>query len=160
MDDEMKKILEMGGRAAAHLEPTSASEADKVTHQDVLLMVQAALQMARQDQTLHVTEKRLIKRLVTVGHVNQQELTEIQDMAHEDIALMIDRISGRKARKAFLLTIVAVAIADEELDPAEEKMIALLTKRLGVGAIDLKQHNYEEIEGLVLKFVASAKVTR
>jgi|SRR3989339_2006411 len=158
----MKKILALGGRAAANLdkEISETSQEDKVTHQDVLLMVQAALQMAQRDEVLHDNEKRLIKRIVSVGHVNQQELQEIQDMSKEDISLMIDRISGKKARKAFLLTIVAVAIADDDLDPSEQEMITQLTERLGVGAIDISKHTYPEIEGLVLKFVASAKVSR
>ena len=162
METDMKKILEMGGRAAAELDkdlkvhPT----ADRVTHQDVLLIVQAAVQMAQRDSKLDITEKRLISRMVKVGHVSSQELKEVHELAKEDIGLMIDRLSGRKSRKAFLLAIVAVAMADEDIDPEEVKMIAGLTEKLGVGNIDIEKHKYEEIEDLVLKFVASAALSR
>ncbi|MDT8447488.1 MAG: hypothetical protein RRB13_11405 [bacterium] len=158
----MNKILAMGGRAAAELEKEAKSGQpdDRLRHQDVLIFVQAALQMATSDDDLHVTEKRLIKRIVQVGHVTPQELKEVQDMAREDMSHLIQRLSGRKARKALLLTLVAVALADDTLEESERKLIADMTEKLDVGNIDINQHSYEEMESLVLKFVASAKVSR
>jgi len=158
----MKKILEMGGRAAATLDKDLQAKpvADRVTHQDVLLLVQAAIQMAQRDAKLDITEKRLISKMVKVGRVNASEMKEIHELAKEDISLMIDRLSGRKAKKAFLLAIVAVAMADEDVDPEELRMIMDLTRALGVGQIDLRQHKYEEVEDLVLKFIASAAMSR
>jgi len=158
----MKKILEMGGRAAANLDKDLRVNpaADRVTHQDVLLIVQAAIQMAQRDSKLDITEKRLISKMVKVGRINSQEMKEIQELASEDISLMIDRLSGRKSKKAFLLAIVAVAMADEDVDPEELRMITDLTGVLGVGQIDLSQHKYEEVEDLVLKFIASAPMKR
>jgi len=105
MDPEMQKILEIGGRAAADIDKAMHTHPmeDKVTHQDVLLMVQAALQMAQRDAKLEVSEKNLIARMVKIGRVNPQELSEIKDMSHEDIGLMIDRLSGKKALKRVLL---------------------------------------------------------
>lgn len=162
IDPQMQKILEIGGRAAANLDKEMHEHpmADKVTHQDVLLMVQAALQMAQRDSKLETSEKNLIARMVKIGRVNPQELAEIKDMSHEDIGLMIDRLSGKKARKAFLLTLVAVAMADEELEASEKQMIESLTEKLGVGHIDLSKHNFLEVEDLVMKFVASAASSR
>lgn len=162
METDMNKILALGGKAAAELEKEvkGTPAEDRVLHQDVLIMIQAALQMATADDELHVTEKRLIKRMVQVGHVSALELKEIQDMAHEEMGNLIMRLSGRKARKALLLTLVATALADEHLDDNEKNLIAQMTEKLGVGNIDLDQHSYEEMEGLVLKFVASAKVNR
>ncbi len=78
----------------------------------------------------------------------------------EDIDQLSEKLSSKKAKKAFLLTLATMALADQVIDPSEKKMLDQLTKNLDVGKVKLNNLTFQECEDMVMKLISSADLPR
>ena len=125
-----------------------------ITHKDLLIIIEGAFQMAKQDLKIVEAEKNLLDKMLEAAGIEAEELTDFQNLSSLDIKELSRQLSSEKAKKLLLLTLVAVALADQTVDKSEKEMVDSLTKELNVGQIDIGKISYENCEKMILKLLS------
>jgi uncharacterized tellurite resistance protein B-like protein len=125
-----------------------------ITHKDLLIIIEGAFQMAKQDLKIVEAEKGLLNKILDTAGIEAKELKDFEDSGSVDIKELSNQLSSDKAKKLFLLTLVAVALADQTVDKSEKEMVDSLTKELNVGQIDIGKISYENCEKMILKLLS------
>ena len=110
--------------------------------------------MARQDLKIVEAEKGLLNKMVEAAGIEAKELKDFQDSSSLDVKELSSQLTSEKAKKLLLLTLVAVALADQTVDKSEKEMVDSLTKELNVGQIDIGNVTYENCEKTILKILS------
>jgi len=110
--------------------------------------------MARKDLKIVEAEKNLLDKMLEAAGIEAEELTDFQNLSSLDIKELSRQLSSEKAKKLLLLTLVAVALADQTVDKSEKEMVDSLTKELNVGQIDIGKISYENCEKMILKLLS------
>jgi len=131
---------------------------EKITHEELLIIYQGALEMARVDRQLTAREKEFLAELVELGRITQDEITLMEAALERDIFSLAKNLSSNLAKKTFLLTIATMAIADKKLHPKEKKLLINLTKQLNVGKVRLAGLSFQSSERMVLKLLSKVEV--
>ena len=129
----------------------------EITDTDLLIMLKAAIQMSSVDESIAQQEKAFLKKLLKINNLGVSKLSELRSSVHEDVAKLSRKLSSPKAKKAFLLTLAAMALADEELDNKEERMLEKLTRELEVGKVKISELTFASCESMVLKLLANVE---
>ena len=125
-----------------------------ITYKDLLIIIEGAFQMARKDLKIVEAEKNLLDKMLEAAGIEAEELTDFQNLSSLDIKELSRQLSSEKAKKLLLLTLVAVALADQTVDKSEKEMVDSLTKELNVGQIDIGKISYENCEKMILKLLS------
>ncbi|MBT3747549.1 MAG: hypothetical protein HOG34_01095 [Bacteroidetes bacterium] len=125
-----------------------------ITYKDILIIIEGAFQMARKDLKIVEAEKNLLDKMLEAAGIEAEELTDFQNLSSLDIKELSRQLSSEKAKKLLLLTLVAVALADQTVDKSEKEMVDSLTKELNVGQIDIGKISYENCEKMILKLLS------
>ena len=125
-----------------------------ITYKDLLIIIEGAFQMARQDLKIVEAEKGLLNKMVEAAGIEAKELKDFQDSSSLDVKELSSQLTSEKAKKLLLLTLVAVALADQTVDKSEKEMVDSLTKELNVGQIDIGKISYENCEKMILKLLS------
>ena len=125
-----------------------------ITYKDLLIIIEGAFQMARQDLKIVEAEKGLLNKMVEAAGIEAKELKDFQDSSSLDVKELSSQLTSEKAKKLLLLTLVAVALADQTVDKSEKEMVDSLTKELNVGQIDIGKISYENWEKMILKLLS------
>ena len=110
--------------------------------------------MAQQDSQVVVQEEGLIKKLIDIADLDLEEFQDLQAPLEEDIEALCDQLSDDRAKKIFLLTMVAVANVDEDFDASEKDFLDALSEKLQVGRVKLDEQTIQACEKEVLKIMA------
>ena len=129
----------------------------QITQADIVILLKAVIQMANIDGSFDPREKAFFEKLVYKGKINSTVVDETIIPNQDDIDALSEELSSLKAKKAFLLTLAAMALADFKIDPREKKMLTSLTKRLDVGQVKLSDLTFEECEDMVLKLISDSQ---
>ena len=125
-----------------------------ITYKDLLIVIEGAFQMARQDLKVVEAEQNLLNKMVEAAGIEAKELKDFQDSSSLDVKELSSQLTSEKAKKLLLLTLVAVALADQTVDKSEKEMVDSLTKELNVGQIDIGKISYENCEKTILKILS------
>lgn len=109
--------------------------------------------MAQQDQKVVIEEESLIQMIIAAGNLDPVEFKNIKGPIEGDIRSLCKTLSNDRAKRAFLLTLFAVANTDEDFDPKEIKLLEELSKELGVGKIIVNENTIAACEREVLKLI-------
>jgi len=126
----------------------------EITDTDMLIILKAALKMSNIDASIAQQEKAFLKKLLKINNLGVSKLNEIRDSIHEDITELSHQLSSKKSKKAFLLTLAAMALADDELEAKEKKLLEKLTRELDVGQVKLSELSFKTCESMVLKLLS------
>lgn len=124
-----------------------------ITKEDLKIIVKGAIIMAQQDGKIVSQERGLINRLITEGRLDSAEFKDFEEPLDEDIAEFSSRLSNKRAKKVFLLTLFTVALADENFADSEKKLLDDLSEKLQVGNLNLVDYTYESSEKEVLELL-------
>ncbi|MDX2471573.1 MAG: TerB family tellurite resistance protein [SAR324 cluster bacterium] len=116
-----------------------------LTQEDLKIIVSAAVGMATQDHKLKGQERDFLEKLMQKTGVKPEEVEK-----NADYKALAKKLSSKKAKQVFMLTIAAVAKADNELDPSEKHFIMSMAKELDVGIIDVERHSHTILEKMAL----------
>mgnify|MGYP006413178393 CR=1 FL=1 len=81
-----------------------------ITYKDLLIIIEGAFQMARQDLKIVEAEKGLLNKMVEAAGIEAKELKDFQDSSSLDVKELSSQLTSEKAKKLLLLTLVAVAL--------------------------------------------------
>ncbi len=116
-----------------------------VTHDDLKIIVSAAVGMATQDHKLKGQERDFLEKLMQKAGIKPEEVEK-----NADYKQLAKNLSCKKAKQVFMLTIAAVAKSDNELDLSEKHFIMAMAKELDVGIIDVERHSHVVLEKMAL----------
>lgn len=125
-----------------------------ISNNDILIIIKGAIKMAQKDKVMDEEERLFLEDLLMVTQIEGMEQLDIDDPIEENILELSEQLSTAKARKAFLLTLGAVALADEVLDEKELKFLDEMTENLKVGRVKIRELNFNKAKNLVLKMLA------
>jgi len=128
-----------------------------ITHKDILIILSGAIQMSEKDLKVVEEEKGLLKKMMEASGIDSKGLKEFKDAANTNIKELSNQLSSDTAKKLFLLTLAAVAQADQVIDKNEKEMLDDLTKELKVGQINIGKIACEDCEEMVLKMLSENK---
>lgn len=129
---------------------------NQITQSDIIILLKAVIQMANIDGSFDPREKAFFEKLVYKGKINATLVEKTIIPNQDDIKALSNKLSSVKAKKAFLLTLGAMALADLKIDPREKKMLADLTKSLKIGQVKLDELSFDECEEMVLKLLSES----
>jgi uncharacterized membrane protein YebE (DUF533 family) len=129
-----------------------------ILQKDLMIIIEAACQMAQADSKLDEAEKELLKKIMQAGGIDTKELKKFENSNNSNIKALANQLSSVKAKRLFLLTLVGTSLADQSVDIKEKKMIDDLTKELEVGSISINKMSYKSCEELILKLISESKV--
>ncbi len=124
-----------------------------ITKEDLTIIVKGAIIMSQQDDKIDPQEKSLINRLITEGRLNHAEFKNFEAPLNEDITDLISRLSNELAKKIFILALYAVALADENFDESEKKLIDDLSDKLHIDKLKPDEYTSEFCEKKVLELL-------
>ncbi|MCP4751505.1 MAG: TerB family tellurite resistance protein [Proteobacteria bacterium] len=127
---------------------------EEITQSDMATILKAAVQMSNVDSSLSKQEKDFLKKLFRLSKTEPSKIRELKKASREDIDILSRQLSSQKAKKAFLLTLATMALADGDLAEDEKKMLEELTTKLEVGRVKLDGLTYENSEAMVLKLLS------
>jgi len=110
--------------------------------------------MAQQDSQVVDKEEGLIKKLIDIADLDPEEFQDLQVPLKEDIEALCNQLTNDRAKKIFLLTMVAVANVDEDFDASEKEFLDALSEKLQVGKVKLDEQTMKACEQEVLKIMA------
>ena len=116
-----------------------------ITHDDLKIIVSAAIGMATQDHKLKGQERDFIEKLMQKAKIKPEEVEK-----NADYKALAGQLSCKKAKQVFLLVLAAVAKSDNDFDVMEKHFILDMAKTLGVGAIDVERHSHIVLEKMAL----------
>ncbi|NQU63216.1 MAG: TerB family tellurite resistance protein [SAR324 cluster bacterium] len=128
-----------------------------ITKKDLIIIVEGAYQMAQRDTIIEEAEEGLLKKIMDIANIDSEELKKFEDSSGVNIKELSNQLSSNKSKKLFLLTLVAVALADQSVDRREKEMLEDLTKELNVGKINIDTVSYESCEKMIFKLMADNK---
>jgi hypothetical protein len=129
----------------------------QITQKDIIILLKAVIQMANIDGSFDPREKAFFEKLVYKGKINSTIVEETILPNQDNIDDLSQELSSLRAKKAFLLTLATMALADFKIDPREKKMLNDLTKSLNVGQIKLSDLTFEECEEMALKIISDSQ---
>ena len=124
-----------------------------ITRTDLVLIIKGALEMAARDNAFCNEEKSLLKDLMEIGNISLDEINKFQTLSDGSALNYCNELSCEKAKKVFLLTLVTVILADNKIDTSEKTLFDDLTKKLGVGKIHIKKHEFGEYKSALKKLL-------
>lgn len=126
----------------------------KISKSDLLIILEAAIQMALKDSILVDQEKGLIKKIMASGGISTAEIKTHEQSKGVNLISLCHQLSSNKSKKLMLLTMAAIAMVDKNLADAEIEMIQQVSQELDVGQIKLDPSHYQEYEELILKMTS------
>ena len=127
-----------------------------ITDGDLLIILKAAVKMSHIDATIAQPEKEFLKKLLKINNLGTSNLMELRDSVDEDMIGLSKQLSSKKAKKAFLLTLATMALADEELEDREIQLLEKLSRQLDVGKVKLSDLSFKSSESTVLKLLSQS----
>lgn len=125
---------------------------------DLMIIIEGAYKMAHADSKLHDAEIDFLKKIMQTAGIDTGELKHFEGINKPDIKGLSNRLSSIEAKKLFLLTLVATALADRTVDINEKKMVSDLTQELNVGEIAIEKISYENCEKMILQTISESKI--
>ena len=125
-----------------------------ITDGDMLIILKAAIKMSHIDASIAQQEKAFLKKLLKINNLGLSNLEELRDSVRENTVELSKQLSSNKAKKAFLLTLATMALADEELEEREKRMLEQLSHELDVGQVKLSDLTFKSSESMVLKLLS------
>lgn len=127
---------------------------EKISKPDLKIIIKGAIKMAQQDSQVVDKEEGLIKKLIDIADLDPEEFQDLQVPLKEDIEALCNQLTNDRAKKIFLLTMVAVANVDEDFDASEKEFLDALSEKLQVGKVKLDEQTMKACEQEVLKIMA------
>ena len=127
---------------------------EKISKPDLKVIIKGAIKMAQQDSQVVDKEEGLIKKLIDIADLDPEEFKDLQAPLEGDIETLCNQLSDDRAKKVFLLTMVAVANVDEDFDASEKDFLDSLSEKLQVGKVKLDEQTMRACEKEVLKIMA------
>ena len=112
--------------------------------------------MSGADSKLHEKEQKLLDKMFALTDLEKTEIDEVYSGTGEDIDKLSEQLSSPKAKKAFLLTLAAMALADHKITREESELLESLTLKLNIGRVRIKELSYDVCETMVLKLLSDA----
>ena len=125
----------------------------EINDSDLLIILKAATKMSHIDASIAQQEKAFLKKLLKINNLGVSNLMELRDSVDEDMVALSQRLSSKVAKKAFLLTLAAMALADEELEDSETRLLEKMSRELDVGQVKLSELSFKSCESMVLKLL-------
>ena len=110
--------------------------------------------MAQQDSQVVDAEAGLIQKLIGIAEIAPEEFQDLNIPLEDDIESLCNQLSSDRAKKIFLLTMVAIANVDHNFDPAEQAFLDSLSQHLQVGKVKTDEDTIKACEKEVLSLLA------
>ncbi len=125
----------------------------EITRSDLMIIIEGAYQMAQVDSDVDNAEISLLEKMMKAGGTDSQKLADFEKSNSVDLSELSSQLSSEKAKKLFLLTLAATALADQNLDINETDMMNKYAKELNVGVVAMNRITFENCEKLILKLI-------
>ncbi|MDH5560199.1 MAG: TerB family tellurite resistance protein [Deltaproteobacteria bacterium] len=131
----------------------------EINQNDIMIIVKGATQMAQEDTTLHPKEEALLRKIIEVGGLKPEVFNDFSTSVKKeiDIFALVEMLSGEKAKKAFLLGMATMALADGTVDDHEKEFLDELGKELHVGGFKISALTYEKGESMLMHLIEVAE---
>ena len=127
---------------------------NQISKSALKIIIKGAVKMAQQDSQVVDEEEGLIKKLIDTAEIDSEEFLDLKAPMAEDMEVLCNQLSSDRAKKVFLLTMVAVANVDDDFDSTEREFLDSLSESLQVGKVRLDQQTIEACEKEVIKLLA------
>lgn len=130
----------------------------EINSSDIMIILKGATQMAQEDSNLDPKEEALLLKIIELGDMDRSVFSDFTKSVREEIDIMAlaDMLSGIKAKKAFLLALATMALADGKIAEEETVMLQDLSRELGVGKFNLHVLDYNKGEKMLLNMIEHA----
>ena len=128
-----------------------------VTKEEAHIILKGAIKMAQQDNKIVDQESALLEKIMGASGIQPFEVDDFEAPIEEDMETLVEGLTSKGSKQAFLLTVAAMAKVDGDLDGEEKNWFASLCKKIDVGIINLDKLSLEAAEAMVLKVLSSGK---
>ena len=127
-----------------------------MNQEELVVVFQAAIAMARQDGDLKDNETKLIKELLKAGGLSPEQVGGFEGKIDPHPEKKVGALASVKAKRTYLLVLATVAMADGSLDDVEVEYFNQMAQRLGVGTINLKALTLDKAVATAKRIVGEA----
>lgn len=127
-----------------------------ISSSDAVIIIKAAIRMSGADSKLDEKEQKLLDKMFALTNLEKSKVDEIYSEEGEDINKLSEQLSSPKAKKAFLLTLAAMALADHKITKEECNLLEELTLKLNIGRVRINELSYDDCETMILKLLSDA----
>ncbi|MDH5560793.1 MAG: hypothetical protein OEY59_08045 [Deltaproteobacteria bacterium] len=117
---------------------------------ELKVIVRAGLSMAQINPTSNYKEQNFLNYLIDLSQFSHDELKLIEQEGPFNFSESCEKLKSENAKKLFLLTMTAVALAGDQLGDQERILIESINTQLRVGKLKLQELSFKVIEKKVL----------